>query len=39
MSEELLVCKNCSHLKGNHIPYEGDNKCKCIKCDCTQFIE
>ncbi len=37
MSEELLICKRCSHLKGNHVLYQGD--CKCTKCDCHQFLE
>jgi len=37
MSDDLVVCKRCSHLKGNHVSYEGDYKC--IKCDCQQFLE
>ena len=33
MSDDLVVCKRCSHLKGNHV------SSKCIKCDCQQFVE
>jgi len=37
MSDELIICKRCGHLKGNHVSYEGDNKC--TKCNCHQFLE
>jgi len=36
-SYEYAICKRCSHLKRNHLLYQGDDKCN--KCDCQQFIE
>jgi hypothetical protein len=36
-NDEYAICKRCSHLRKNHLLYQGDNKC--TKCDCQQFIE